>query len=97
MNWLRSLFRKEVRTEGKTPADIGPGMKYKTVVQILGTPRDDSLVSGADILGRGSSGRRVSDKFLYFDKDPKCDYSIRFSRGKVVSLQEYPKPKSSHR
>jgi hypothetical protein len=97
MNWLRSLFRKEVQPEGKTAADIRPGMKYKTVQQILGAPRVDSRVTGADILGRGSSDRRAADNFLYFDKDPKYDYSIRFSRGKVVSLEQYRKPKSSYR
>jgi len=94
MSLFRSFFRKGVSTERKTPDEIEPGMKYKTVVRILGTPRSGSAVSGADILGRGSADPRAADGFLYFDKDPKFDYSIHFSRGKVVSIKEYPKPKT---
>jgi len=90
MGWLRSLFSGIQSQEGSSSINITVGMSYDRVVRQLGPPRDAG-VSGADILGRGSSDPRVSDVFLYFEKHPSADYSIRFSHGKVVSFKEYPK------
>ena len=90
MSWFRSLFRKEAQMDIKTPEDIVPGTKFRTVIKILGEPCDD-LLTGADVLGHGSPERPLSDTFLYFDKDPNHDYSVRFSQGKVISVREYPK------
>lgn len=57
---------------------IEVGMTKKEVIQLLGEPRDDGVVHGADA-------------FLYFDKHPTLDYSIRFSQNKVVSVKTYEK------
>jgi hypothetical protein len=43
-----------------------------------------------DILGSARSPR-AGDVFLYFDKHPDGDFSIRFSNGLVVSVQDFPK------
>ena len=77
----------------KKPIEINVGMSYDQVVQLLGQPRDGG-VSGADILGRSTSDPRASDVFLYFEKRPDFDYSIRFSNEKVVSVQTHKKHSS---
>lgn len=94
MNWLRTLFRREASTAGTTPVDIKVGMSFDRVVRLVGTPRDDG-VSGADILGRNTADPRVADVFLFFEKNPDFDFSLRFSGGKVVSVQQYPKRSSN--
>jgi hypothetical protein len=72
------------------PQDISVGTSFDQVVRAIGQPRDKG-VSGADILGRKTADPRRGDVFLYFDKSPDLDYSIRFSNGKVVSMETYPK------
>jgi len=90
MNWLLSLLRGKRSPKGTSSVTIKVGMSYDKIKRLLGPPRDAG-VSGADILGRGSRDPRVSDVFIYFEKHPSADYSIRFSHGKVVSFKEYPK------
>jgi hypothetical protein len=90
MNWFRKLFRRESPSGEATPLDIRSGMRFDKVVRLIGTPRQGG-VSGTDILGPHSSDPRAADVFLFFDKHPEFDFSVRFSKGKVVSVQKNPK------
>jgi hypothetical protein len=63
-------------------------MSYDQVARLIGQPRDAG-VSGADIHGRNTSDPRMSDVFLYFEMSADFDYSIHFSKGRVVIVEKY--------
>ncbi len=84
--WPNLPANISIKSPIKGPIDIRVGMSQEQVVQLLGQPRDGG-VSGSDLLGNDSRDSRSGDVFMYFDKNPLLDYSIRFTQGRVASVK----------
>ena len=77
---------------------IQEGMDYKQVVKLLGPPEEESK-TGAEILLNSSHKIHTTmnieslaeDEFMRFEKHPESNFTIRFKKGKVVSVRAYPK------